>query len=121
MEISLDKNGYNSIFAFLSQGLKGHAGAAVVAGKLIDQIRAGADEGKAEELRINVEVHELEALLKGLVSTLEAVEGVTPAHVAELTYIAELLKVKKAFGKELEKLVPADAKVEIDSEIVLDD
>ena len=121
MEISLNKSGYNSLFAFLSQGLKGHAGAAVVAGKIIEQIRAGADEGKAEEVKISVEVHELEAMLKGIVATLSAVDDVTVAHVAELTYVAELLKIKKAFAAELEKLVPADAKVEIDSEIVLDD
>ena len=48
MDIKLTKNEYNFVFGFLSQGLSGHAGSAVVAHKLIEQI-----QGKADQARLN--------------------------------------------------------------------
>ena len=120
MDIKLTKNEYNFVFGFLSQGLSGHAGSAVVAHKLIEQIRGKANEGKAEELELAVELYELEQVIEGIVHLVKTGDKVSAAAISELLLIASLLKVKKATEKKILELVPKDKLAEVDSDLELD-
>ena len=120
MELKLSKNEYNPIFGFLSQGLVGHAGAAVVARKLVEQISGKADEGKAEEVTLAVELYELEQLVQGIIALVKSEAKISATYLAELLYLAKLLKIAGAVEKALESLVPRDKDAEIDSDLVLD-
>ena len=121
MDIKLNKNEYNFVFGFLSRGLSGHAGSAVVAHKLIEQIQGKANEGKAEELTLAVELYELEQIVEGIVHLVKTGDKVSAAAISELLMVASLLKVKKATEKKLADLVPKDATVEVDSDLELDE
>lgn len=120
MDIKLNKNEYNFVFGFLSQGLSGHAGSAVVAHKLIEQIQGKADQGKAESLELEVELYELEQIVEGIVHLVKTGDKVSAAAIAELLTVAGLLKIKKAAEKKLADLVPKDKNAEIDSDLELD-
>lgn len=120
MDIKLNKNEYNFVFGFLSQGLSGHAGSAVVAHKLIEQIQGKANEGKAESLELEVELYELEQIVEGIVHLVKTGDKVSAAAIAELLLIASLLKIKKAAEKKILELVPKDKNAEIDSDLELD-
>jgi hypothetical protein len=119
MDIKLTKSEYNLVFSFLAQNAFA-GGHAVAADKLVEQIRAGADEGKAEDVTIKAEPYELEAVMGGLLAFVEA-NKLSSNDLGALKEIARILKVKKAFGLGLDKLVPKESTIEIDSEIVLDD
>ena len=121
MDIKLNKNEYNFVFGFLSQGLSGHAGAAVVAHKLIEQIQGKANEGKAEELLLAVELYELEQIVEGIAHLVKTGDKVSAAAIAELLVVAGLLKIKKAAEKKILELVPKDTTVEVDSDLELDE
>lgn len=121
MDIKLNKNEYNFVFGFLSQGLSGHAGSAVVAHKLIEQIQGKADQGKAESLELEVELYELEQIVEGIAHIVSTSEKVSAAAIVELLTVARLLKIKKAAEKKILALIPKDATVEVDSELEVDE
>lgn len=116
MNITLNTNEYNAVFRLLS-AITGKS--AVVANKLIEQIRSNADEGRSTEIELIVESYELESILKGIKSLVESDKS-TVQDIAFFTFIASTLKIKGAFLKMLEELVDKNASVEIDSSIELD-
>lgn len=116
MNITLTQNEYNSVFQLLS-AITGKN--AVVANKLMDQIRGKVDEGKAKEIELDVENYELESILKGIKALAEN-EKSTVNDLAFFAYVAKTLKIGKALDKELATLIDTNASVEIDSTVELD-
>ena len=116
MNITLNTNEYNAVFQLLS-AITGKS--AVVANKLIEQIRSNADEGKAKELELSVETYELEAILQGIKVLAESDKS-TVNDLGFFTYICGILKIKGAWNKVLDSLIEKTASIEVDSDIELD-
>lgn len=121
MDIKLENNAYNYVFVVLSQAIKGHAGSAVVALKLIEQIRTQANEGVAPEVTLSVEAYELEQLTEGILHIVKSDERVSALLLTELLTFAKHLRIRKATEAKIRALVPADKTVELDSDIELDE
>jgi hypothetical protein len=116
MTITLQALEYNAVFQLLN-AITGKP--AIVAQKLVAQIRNGADEGKAEKLDIEVENYELESILQGMKVLAEDSKS-TVNDLGFLGFCASSLKIGKALDKVLAELISKDAKVEIDSAVELD-
>ena len=121
MKITLDKASYNEVFGFLVGAFKGHAPSAIVAEKLIAQIQKESDAGKADAIDLSVELNELQTILDGVVHLITNSTEVTPRHIINFRFIAGLLKIKTAFNKEIEKLIPVESAIEPDVDLVLDE
>lgn len=117
MNIKLSTIEYNHIWNTL-QAIAGKN--AIAAGKVLDQIKANADQGKAESIEIEVEKYILEHVLDGLVELATKPEA-TYNHIQGLHFASSILKISKAFAAKLDALIPvADSTLEIDSTIELD-
>jgi hypothetical protein len=116
MTITLSNSDFNALYQLLS-ALSGKS--AIVANKLITQIRNLADEGRAKEIEIEAENYELELLLKGI-GELAIAPKTTSQDIEFLTFISSLLKIKGAFVKLLDEMIDKTAKVDIDSAVELD-
>lgn len=117
MNIKMDAIEYNHIWNTL-QAVSGKN--AIAAGKVLDQIKANADQGKAESIEIEVEKYILEHVLEGLLDLASKAES-TYNHLSGLHFAASILKISKAFASKLDELIPAvESTLEIDSTIELD-
>lgn len=120
MDIKLTKPEYNLVFGLLNQ-ITAPAGSVVIANKIIEQIRSKVDEGKAEEIKLEVEPYQLEGVLAGIKAFVQE-SKVNSDDIYGLKSVAKALKIGKALDKALDELAPAkESSIEIDSDIVVDD
>jgi len=116
MDITLNQNEYNQVFQLLS-AITGKP--AIVANKLMEQIRGNADQGQAKELELTVENYELESILHGIKALAEN-EKSTVNDLQYFQHVAKVLKISKALDKVLSELISKEASVEIDALVELD-